>query len=258
MPGGSGPTNSASNRVPRSGKCSRPCWRRIRRRARPGRRAGPGGGIPATPGILAQAADSRLIGRAAERRDLAEIWDRARLVTLAAPPGGGKTRLAVDAARRADGPVWYVTVAQIPQEQSVAAAFIDVVAPSSQAPDASHGVLAAFADASGLVILDGCDGRTATGLRRARWPTGWPRCAGQLLSQAAPIRADIRQPVSLTELADVAAARRGPGPQPASPTAALPGAGAAYLLAKAAASEMARVVQPSPLAPAVSSPSRRH
>jgi hypothetical protein len=152
--------------------------------------------------------------------------------------------------------VWYVTVAQIPQEQSVAAAFLDVVAQSSRAPDASHGVLAAFADASGLVILDGCDGRTATGLRRARWPTGWPRCAGQLLSQAAPIRADIRQPVSLTELADVAAARR--GPQPASPTAALPGAGTAYLLAKAAASEMARVVPPSSLAPAVSSPSRRH
>ena len=41
---------------------------------------------------------TRLIGRETELRDLADAWQRARLVTLVGPPGAGKTRLALEAA----------------------------------------------------------------------------------------------------------------------------------------------------------------
>ena len=40
-----------------------------------------------------------------EQRDLAEVWDRARLVTLLGPSGAGKARLALELARTADPPV---------------------------------------------------------------------------------------------------------------------------------------------------------
>ena len=44
---------------------------------------------------------TRLIGRSREQDALAEVWARARVVTLVGPPGAGKTRLAVEAARNA-------------------------------------------------------------------------------------------------------------------------------------------------------------
>jgi hypothetical protein len=46
-------------------------------------------------------AATRLIGRAVERRELQEVWTRTQLATLVGPPGAGKTRLALDAARQA-------------------------------------------------------------------------------------------------------------------------------------------------------------
>ena len=102
---------------------------------------------------------TRLIGRATEQRDLAEVWDRARLATVLGPPGAGKTRLALELARAAEPPAWYVALEQVPAAQSVAAAILDVVAPSSRATDASRGVQAALETVSGLLVLDGCEGR---------------------------------------------------------------------------------------------------
>ncbi len=102
---------------------------------------------------------TRLIGRTVEHRDLAEVWDRARLVTLLGPPGAGKTRLALEAARAADPPVWYVALEQVPAGQSVAGAILDAVDPSSRAADAGQGVTDAIGAGAGLVVLDGCEGR---------------------------------------------------------------------------------------------------
>ncbi len=102
---------------------------------------------------------TRFIGRAVERRDLAEVWDRARLVTVVGPPGAGKTRLAVETARGSEPPSWYVSLEQVPASQSVAAAILDVVDPSSRASDASEGVRTALRTSSGLLVLDGCEGR---------------------------------------------------------------------------------------------------
>lgn len=102
---------------------------------------------------------TRLIGRAIEQRDLVEVWDRARLATVVGPPGAGKTRLALELARAAEPPAWYVALEQIPASQSVAAAILDVVAPSSRATDASEGIRTALGTVSGLLVLDGCEGR---------------------------------------------------------------------------------------------------
>ena len=102
---------------------------------------------------------TRLIGRAVEQRDLADVWDRARLVTVLGPPGAGKTRLALELARAADPPVWYAALEQVPAAQSVAGAILDVVAPSSRATDASEGIRSALGTVQGLLVLDGCEGR---------------------------------------------------------------------------------------------------
>jgi predicted ATPase/DNA-binding SARP family transcriptional activator len=102
---------------------------------------------------------TRLIGRVGERRDLAEVWSRARLVTLLGPPGVGKTRLALELARDAPPPVWYVTLEQIPDAQSIAGALLDAVAPSSRAMSALDGVISALHDQAGLVVLDGAEVR---------------------------------------------------------------------------------------------------
>jgi DNA-binding SARP family transcriptional activator/predicted ATPase len=111
----------------------------------------PRGAVPAT--------STRLIGRTTEQHDLDEVWARARLATLVGPPGAGKTRLAVEAAGRIEGAVWYVAIEQVPVGQTVAAAILDVVDPSSRAIDATAGARDALAAAEGLLVLDGCEGR---------------------------------------------------------------------------------------------------
>ena len=104
-------------------------------------------------------AATRLIGRSRERGELDEAWTRARLVTLVGPPGAGKTRMALEAARSAGTALWWVSVEQLPAEQSVAAAVLDVVAPSSRAVDARQGVADALSGSDGLLVLDACESR---------------------------------------------------------------------------------------------------
>ncbi|MGH2512642.1 MAG: AfsR/SARP family transcriptional regulator, partial [Candidatus Limnocylindrales bacterium] len=108
---------------------------------------------------------TRLIGRVVEQHDLSEVWDRARLATLLGPPGAGKTRLGLELARNAPAPVWYVSLEQLPEAQSVAGAILDVVAPSSRAVDARIGVANALGAGPGLLVLDGCEARLAETVR---------------------------------------------------------------------------------------------
>jgi MoxR-like ATPase len=82
--------------------------------------SGPSGSIPSIPASL-----TVLIGRASELQAVSEMLRRARLVTLTGPPGVGKTRTAVELARRqarqrADG-VWLVDLASAALPEDVAA-----------------------------------------------------------------------------------------------------------------------------------------
>ncbi len=104
---------------------------------------------------------TRLIGRVSEQHDLAEVWSRARLVTLLGPPGAGKTRLALELARSSPPPIWYVPIDQIPDAQSVAGAILDAVAPTSRALEAIDGVIGTLRERAGLVVLDGVEARLA-------------------------------------------------------------------------------------------------
>ncbi len=104
---------------------------------------------------------TRMIGRVQERQDLADVWKRARLATLVGPPGAGKTRLAVECAGETDGAIWYVDVEHLPPTEPLAAAILDVVAPSSRALEAGEGLIERLRDATGLLVLDGCERRLA-------------------------------------------------------------------------------------------------
>jgi DNA-binding SARP family transcriptional activator/predicted ATPase len=124
--------------------------------ATPERAVTPTASSAAVPGTA-----TRLIGRDEERALLDEVWSRARLVTLLGPPGAGKTRLAVEAARADEGTVWYVALEHIVADRGIAAALLDVIAPSSRATDPHAGLVDALADDSALVVLDGCEQRRA-------------------------------------------------------------------------------------------------
>ena len=97
----------------------------------------------------------------------------ARRWTLIGPPGAGKTRLAL--GRREWGRrrlVWYVDVEHLPLTLLLAAAVLDVVAPSSRPPDPSDGLVDPFPD--------------ATRARRARRMRAAPRrgrCAGATIAR---------------------------------------------------------------------------
>jgi DNA-binding SARP family transcriptional activator/predicted ATPase/tetratricopeptide (TPR) repeat protein len=104
---------------------------------------------------------TRMIGRVQERQDLTEVWKRARLATLVGPPGAGKTRLALESAGETDGDIWYVDVEHLPPTEPLAAAILDVVAPSSRALEAGEGLVERLRDATGMLVLDGCERRLA-------------------------------------------------------------------------------------------------
>ena len=67
---------------------------------------------------------TRLIGRTAELRELRELLAAQRLVTLAGPPGSGKTRLAMELGRSTLGSftdgAWFVPLAPIQDERLIA------------------------------------------------------------------------------------------------------------------------------------------
>ena len=118
----------------------------------------PGRGVPAPAG--------RLLGRAVERRRLAELVHGHRLVTITGPPGAGKTRLAVELARddhaRWPGGTWFCSLSSLDPGSSGAggvtgrlADLLGAAAVDGASPLDS--VVGALADRRALVVLDGCD-----------------------------------------------------------------------------------------------------
>ncbi|WP_426511404.1 BTAD domain-containing putative transcriptional regulator [Dactylosporangium sp. McL0621] len=101
---------------------------------------------------------TRIVGRSAELDRLAGSRD-ARLVTLVGPGGAGKTRLAVEAARRDPREACFADLSAAPAPLAVAAALglrDGGLAPSA-APDPVELIAGALAGQELLLVLDNCE-----------------------------------------------------------------------------------------------------
>jgi predicted ATPase/DNA-binding SARP family transcriptional activator len=122
---------------------------------------------------------TRLIGRAHELRELRELLPRERLITLAGPPGSGKTRLAIELARRtlgtfADG-AWFVPLAPIRDEALVGHAVARALDLSEQPGSSMTEVVAQHvAPRRLLLILDNFEHLPGGAGVVAQWLAGAP------------------------------------------------------------------------------------
>lgn len=111
--------------------------------------------VPAEVGNLPPLS-SPLIGRDRECADLAELCDSHRLVTLVGPAGVGKTRLALEVARRLepDDGAWLVRLETARTPEAVG----DIVAQALHADDAGEPALVErLRGARLLIVLDNCE-----------------------------------------------------------------------------------------------------
>lgn len=119
--------------------------------------SGPYGSSPSIPAPLTE-----LIGRASELEAVNDVLRRARMVTLTGPGGVGKTRMAVELARRqlrqrADG-VWLVDLASLAAPEDVAAETARALDIHGAAVGATtEAVRRYLADRNVLLLLDNCE-----------------------------------------------------------------------------------------------------
>jgi predicted ATPase len=109
------------------------------------------------------------VGRGRELRDLSTALDRSRLLTITGPGGAGKTRLALELARRRaatplhpDG-VWLVELAGVTDRELVAssvATALDLQLPGHQPP--ASALVAQMKGRHLLLVLDNCEHLLAT------------------------------------------------------------------------------------------------
>ena len=102
------------------------------------------------------------IGRSRELVDVARLLGQARLLTLMGAGGTGKTRLALEVARRAhptypDG-VWFVDLAAVGESWLVADAVAEALRlDSGAAPDRGVALVAQLRTRKLLIVLDNCE-----------------------------------------------------------------------------------------------------
>ncbi|HEX2125218.1 MAG TPA: LuxR C-terminal-related transcriptional regulator [Thermoleophilaceae bacterium] len=119
-------------------------------------------GAAALPRHNLPAALTTLVGRTTELEGISEALRKSRLVTLTGPGGVGKTRLALELARRqvgrrADG-VWLVDLAAGPQAPDVAAETARTLDVGSRRDATWTDALVSYlAERDPLLVLDNCE-----------------------------------------------------------------------------------------------------
>ncbi|ACZ89946.1 BTAD domain-containing putative transcriptional regulator [Streptosporangium roseum] len=106
------------------------------------------------------------VGREREMARVAALLEEGRLVTLTGPGGAGKTRLAVEAAARQPGEVYFADLAPLGEGDEVAQAVFGVLGlresgltpvPDRPPADSVERMIAALAGRQVLLVLDNCE-----------------------------------------------------------------------------------------------------
>ena len=101
------------------------------------------------------------VGRERAVADVRELLQRSRLVTLTGPGGVGKTRLAIEVARRRrarSAAVAFADLGSVGERAAVAAAVAEAIGLAAASPGRSEAALADWlADQSLLIVLDSCE-----------------------------------------------------------------------------------------------------
>ena len=110
---------------------------------------------------------TRFVGRESEIETVATLLEKGRMVTLCGVGGAGKTRLAIEAAKRirespppaADTPpeVYWVPLGAVTDPAEVTAAVADSVSVSGSVSGTTTGVVNALQDQPALLVLDNCE-----------------------------------------------------------------------------------------------------
>lgn len=113
------------------------------------------------PGARLPRSLTSFVGRQAERVAITSLLDETSLVTLTGVGGSGKTRLAVEIARRRldehpDG-VWFVPLASVDDPSSVAQAVADAVGLRAVGSDAEKMLVGRLQDAAAVLVIDNCE-----------------------------------------------------------------------------------------------------
>ncbi len=111
--------------------------------------------VPVLPASI-----DRFVGRARQVTEVDQALRRARLVNVIGPGGAGKTRLALEIARRRarrPSPVFLVDLSGVAEEQRVPAAFADALGVPGASSDAIPDVVRVLAGTSGLLVVDNCE-----------------------------------------------------------------------------------------------------
>ncbi|MEU8328280.1 BTAD domain-containing putative transcriptional regulator [Micromonospora sp. NPDC048839] len=115
------------------------------------------------------------VGREEELKRVGELLGERRLVTLTGPGGAGKTRLAIEAAGRADGEVCFVELAGLADGSDVPQAVLSALglrdaglrAPAEPGRQSTDRLVEALAERRLLLVLDNCEHVIADAARLA-------------------------------------------------------------------------------------------
>ena len=119
------------------------------------------------------------IGRSEELKKVERLLETRRLLTLTGPAGVGKTRLAIEAARRLlsrfpEG-VWFASLAPVADTAAVVSAIASTLGLPSRSPaEDSESIQERLADARALLVLDNFEHVVQAAPEVARWLSECP------------------------------------------------------------------------------------